>query len=188
MPPNSTKRHHSGVLYTIGHSIHPIEAFVALLSQHQIAVLADVRSMPGSRRWPQFNQEALSASVQQAGTAYEWFKPLGGRRHSKISNSLHSAWNHRAFRAYADYADSPEFVAAVEQLIQMATPSVTAIMCSEGLWWQCHRRIISDHMIVHGWEVRHIMPNGSLVAHSLPDFARVEDGRIIYDGGQRRIL
>jgi uncharacterized protein (DUF488 family) len=188
MPPNSTQQHDIGVLYTIGHSTHPIETFVALLSQHQIAVLADVRSMPGSRRWPQFNQEALSASVQQVGTAYEWFKALGGRRHSNISNSPHSAWTHRAFRAYAEYADSPEFAAALAQLIQMATLRVAAIMCSEGLWWQCHRRIVSDHMVVLGWEVRHIMPNGSLVAHSVPDFARVEDGRIIYDSGQSRIL
>jgi uncharacterized protein (DUF488 family) len=70
----------------------------------------------------------------------------------------------------------------------MATLRVAAIMCSEGLWWQCHRRIVSDHMVVLGWEVRHIMPNGSLVAHSVPDFARVEDGRIIYDSGQSRIL
>jgi uncharacterized protein (DUF488 family) len=179
---------HSGILYTIGHSTHPIETFLNLLSQHRIAVLTDVRWSPGSRRWPQFDQNMLTASVEDAGIEYVWFKTLGGRRHTKISDSPHSAWNHRSFRSYADYADTPEFSAAIEQLVQKAEAAVTASMCSEGLWWQCHRRIISDHMVVRGWQVQHIMPNGTLVAHSLPQFARVEDGRIIYDGGQPRML
>jgi uncharacterized protein (DUF488 family) len=170
------------VLYTIGHSTHPTETFVSLLSQHEVAVLADVRSFPSSRRWPQFNQAQLKASLEHVGITYEWFKTLGGRRHSQLRDSPHTAWQHAAFRSYADYADTGEFVAGIEQLSELAAARRTAIMCSEGLWWRCHRRIIADHVTVRGWLVQHIMPDGKLAAHSLPDFARVDEARIIYDG------
>jgi uncharacterized protein (DUF488 family) len=177
----------SKVLYTIGHSTHPIEVFLSLLIQHQIAILADVRSFPSSRRWPQFNQVELKASLEAAGIEYTWRKALGGRRRSHLESSPHSAWQHPAFRAYAEYADTLAFAAAVEQLSQTAIDCCSAIMCSEGLWWRCHRRIIVDHMMVCGWDVNHIMPDGKLAAHSLPEFARYEDGRIVYDGGQPRL-
>jgi len=175
------------ILYTIGHSTHPIELFLGLLAQHQIAILADVRSYPSSRRWPQFNQADLQASLERAGIAYRWCKALGGRRHSKRTDSPHTAWEHAAFRSYADYTETSEFDAGIEQLLEAASTSTVAIMCSEGLWWRCHRRIISDHLTVRGWEVRHIMPNGKLAAHALPDFASIDAGRIIYDGGQSRL-
>jgi uncharacterized protein (DUF488 family) len=170
------------VLYTIGHSIHPIETFLGLLSQHQIATLVDVRSFPGSRKWPQFNREELKASVEQAGLSYEWYKDLGGRRHSPLSDSPHTAWQHPAFRSCADYADTTEFSVGIEKLSELAGKRRSAIMCSEGLWWRCHRRIVADYLTVRGWEIRHIMPNGKLAAHSLPAFARVNGTRIIYDG------
>lgn len=175
------------LIFTIGHSTHPIEAFLALLSMHRIAILGDVRSFPSSRRWPQFNQAELRASVEAAGIAYRWMKALGGRRHSKRDDSPHRAWEHPAFRSYADYADTEEFAAGLAALMRAAEVSRTAIMCSEGLWWRCHRRIISDHLTVRGWDVRHIMPDGKLAAHSPPDFATIDDGRIIYDGGQREL-
>jgi uncharacterized protein (DUF488 family) len=170
------------VLYTTGHSTHPIETFLGLLAQHEIATLVDVRSFPGSRRWPQFNQDQLKASVEGAGVSYEWFKILGGRRHSSLRDSPHSAWQHAAFRSYADYADTTEFAAGIEQLSELAAARPSVIMCSEGLWWRCHRRLIADHMTVRGWHVLHIMPDGKLAEHSLPDFARVDQTRIIYDG------
>lgn len=168
-------------LYTIGHSTHPIETFLSLLAQHEMATLVDVRSFPGSRRWPQFNQEELKASVEQAGVSYEWCKMLGGRRHSPLRDSPHTAWQHAAFRSYADYADTAAFAAGIEHLCELAAVRLSAIMCSEGLWWRCHRRVIADHMTVRGWNVQHIMPGGKLAAHSLPDFARVDGVRIIYD-------
>ena len=174
-------------VFTIGHSTHPIETFLALLARHRIAMLADVRSFPSSRRWPQFNQAEIQASVEAAGIAYRWMKALGGRRHSTRPDSHHLAWEHPAFRSYADYADTNEFAAGLDALLEAAIISRTAIMCSEGLWWRCHRRIISDHLTVRGWEVRHIMPDGKLAAHSPPDFATIEGGRIVYDGGQRRL-
>lgn len=175
-------------LYTVGHSTHPIERLLELLGAHRIAILADIRSYPGSRRWPQFNQESLAASLGRAEIQYRWLKRLGGRRHSKRTDSPHVAWTVAAFRSYADYTESAEFAEGLEELIAIAATARTAIMCSEGLWWQCHRRIVSDQMTVAGWNVEHIMPDGKLTAHRLPDFASVVDGRIIYDGGQPPLL
>jgi uncharacterized protein (DUF488 family) len=172
----------SMVLYTLGHSIHPIEIFQSLLAQHEIAALVDVRSFPSSRRWPQFNLEGLKASVERAGVAYTWCRKLGGRRHSASRSSPHTAWQHAAFRAYADYTDTADYADGIEHLCDFASEQRSAIMCSEGLWWRCHRRIIADHMAVRGWCVMHIMPSGKLAAHLLPDFARRDGVRIIYDG------
>ena len=174
-------------LYTIGHSTHPIETFIGLLTAHEIALLIDVRSYPSSRRWPQFNQMELQASVESAGVAYRWFKSLGGRRHSRRADSPHSAWEHPAFRSYADYTETPEFEGGLKELMQAALAVRTAIMCSEGLWWRCHRRIISDHLTVRGWDVRHIMPDGKLATHALAEFATVLENRIVYDGGQQSL-
>ncbi|HLW70103.1 MAG TPA: DUF488 domain-containing protein [Candidatus Binataceae bacterium] len=171
-------------LYTVGHSTHPIEVFLAFLARHEIAILADVRSYPASRRWPQFNRETLAHSITDAGREYRWLQALGGRRHSKQNASPHTAWKVAAFRAYADYADGPAFAEGLAELIASASARRTAIMCSEGLWWRCHRRIISDQMTIRGWEVIHILPDGKLVAHTLPDFARRDGERLIYDAGQ----
>jgi uncharacterized protein (DUF488 family) len=172
------------LLYTIGHSTHPVASFIVLLTTHQIAVLTDVRSYPASRRWPQFNQEALRQSVEEQGIRYRWFKALGGRRRLRGTDSQHVAWEVAAFRAYADYAESADFRTALTDLTTVADREPTAIMCAEGLWWQCHRRIIADHLTVRGWEIRHITPNGQITAHQLPVFASIRDGRLIYDGGQ----
>lgn len=169
------------LLYTIGHSTHRIDIFLSLLLQHAIEALVDVRSFPGSRRWPQFNHDEIRASVESSGVCYRWCKALGGRRHSSQRDSPHIAWQHAAFRSYADYTDSAEFAAAIEGLSELAARRRSAIMCSEGLWWRCHRRIISDHMAVRGWHVQHIMPNGKLATHVLPDFARIDGQRIVYD-------
>ena len=169
------------LIFTIGHSTHPIEDFLALLSQHKIAALADVRSYPSSKRWPHFNQEELSRALGRVNIEYRWMKSLGGRRKSKDETSAHTAWQIPAFRAYADYADSADFRTALEELIALAERRITSYMCSEGLWWRCHRRIISDHLIVRGWSVMHIMPTGKLVEHALPDFARVKNDRLVYD-------
>jgi uncharacterized protein (DUF488 family) len=175
-------------LYTVGHSTHPIERFLKLLGEHRIATLADVRAYPSSRRWPHFNQEPLAAALGRAGVEYRWLKRLGGRRHSKRADSPHVAWTVAAFRSYADYTESAEFAEGLDELIAIAAAARTAIMCSEGLWWRCHRRLVSDQMMVRGWDVEHIMPDGKLTAHRLPDFASVVDGRIVYDGGQPPLI
>ncbi len=175
-------------LYTVGHSTHPIERFLELLGEHRIATLADIRSFPSSRRWPQFNQAPFGEALGRAGVDYRWLKQLGGRRRDRRPDSPHVAWTVAAFRSYADYADTEEFAAGIAELSEIATATPTTVMCAEGLWWRCHRRIVSDHMTVRGWEVEHILPNGRLAAHQLPDFASVIEGRIIYDGGQRKLL
>jgi len=172
----------SGLIFTIGHSTHPIERFLALLGEHRIAILADVRSFPSSRRWPQFNQSELGTSLERMRIEYLWLKRLGGRRHEPAAGSPHTAWTHPAFRSYADYAESPDFAAGLAELTDAAGRARAAYMCAEGLWWRCHRRIISDHLLVRGWDVTHILPDGKLAAHALTPFARVADGRIIYDG------
>jgi uncharacterized protein (DUF488 family) len=173
---NATRR-----IYSIGHSTHPIDEFLVLLKQHQIAALADVRSYPASRRWPHFSRESLAQSVESAGIEYRWIKSLGGRRKPMPADSPHPGWEHPAFRAYAEYADSAEFMSGLDGLSKLAELKTTAYMCSEGLWWKCHRRIISDHLVVRRWGVVHIMPDGKLTPHSLPKFARVADGKIVYD-------
>ncbi len=168
------------IIFTVGHSTHPIEEFIGLLDEHRIAILVDVRSFPSSRRWPQFNQQELKRAVERAGLEYLWLKALGGRRHGVKPDSPHTGWTRPGFRSYADYADGPDFERGLLELTGNALRAPTAYMCSEGLWWRCHRRIISDHLLVRGWTVTHIMPDGKLVEHSLTSFARIA-GRIIYD-------
>jgi len=191
-PPDTHRNEETGgeaerTLYTIGHSTHPIDKFISLLTAHRIEIVADVRSFPGSRRWPQFNREALALTLEASAIDYLWMKALGGRRHGKRDDSPHTAWTVAAFRSYADYADTAEFDAGLAELIAIASRRRTAIMCSEGLWWRCHRRIISDHMTIGRWNVEHIMPDGKLSRHALADFASISDGRIVYDGRQPRL-
>ncbi len=170
------------LIFTVGHSTHPIEEFLTLLGKHRIAALADVRSFPGSRRWPQFNQAELKRAAERAGIEYLWLKPLGGRRHGVRPDSPHAAWTHPAFRSYADYAGGAGFAAGLADLMAAALAARTAYLCSEGLWWRCHRRIISDYLAARGWTVMHIIPDGQLAGHVLAPFARIDAGRIIYDG------
>ena len=145
-------------------------------------MVVDVRSYPSSKRWPQFNQAELSGALERARIEYRWLQKLGGRRHSKNKESAHTAWEHPAFRSYADYTESVDFEDGLGELIDAAASARTAFMCSEGLWWRCHRRIISDYLTVRGWEVEHIMPDGKLKPHVLAPFARVIDEHIVYDG------
>ena len=175
-----------GRVFTIGHSTHPIEEFLELLSEHQVAVIADVRSFPSSKRWPQFNQAELERSLRRAEVEYHWLKRLGGRRSSKSADSPHTAWTHPAFRSYADYTETPDFADGLAELESLAATRRAAYMCSEGLWWRCHRRIISDHLVIRGWDVEHIMPTGKFAKHALTSFAHSADGKIIYGAPKSR--
>jgi uncharacterized protein (DUF488 family) len=182
--PRTPHRTHPITIYTIGHSTHPLDEFLGLLEQHQIAALVDVRSYPASRRLPQYNRDALTESLPARRIAYHWLRALGGRRRSNPGDSPHTAWKVAAFRAYADYADTPDFAAGLEELFALGAADRTAFMCAEGLWWQCHRRIISDHLLIRGASVMHILPAGALTPHALPDFASLHAGRLIYAGPQ----
>jgi uncharacterized protein (DUF488 family) len=167
-------------ILTIGHSTHPLDAFVALLRQHDIALLADVRIFPRSRRHPHFNDHALAADLPAQGIAYRHFKALGGRRRPR-PDSPNRGWEVDAFRAYADHALTPGFAAALNDLTAVADEAPTAVMCAEGLWWQCHRRLIADRLLVAGWTVCHIGADGALAEHALPPFAVPQpDGTVLY--------
>jgi uncharacterized protein (DUF488 family) len=173
----------AGTIYTVGHSNLSADAFFATLAVPGIRTLADVRAIPASRRHPHFAREALAAACRERGIRYEWMPALGGRRRATTSASPHVAWELAAFRNYADYADRGEFAAALAALEDVAAGAPTAFMCAEALWWRCHRRLIADQLLVRGWEVLHIGSGAKPSPHRLPDFARVADGRILYDRG-----
>ena len=174
-------------IYTVGHSNLAEAEFLDLLTHHEIRHLVDVRAFPSSRRHPHFNRESLAASCAARGIEYHWLRELGGRRKPSES-SPHVAWQVAALRAYADYAETPEFAAALASLEEIARRDRTAVMCAEARWWQCHRRLISDRLTVEGWRVRHILGTAAPAVHELPDIARVVDGRIVYDVGTNREL
>jgi uncharacterized protein (DUF488 family) len=177
----------SGVIFTVGHSTHPLDAFVALLRDGGVEAVADVRRYPGSRRSPWFNGEALAASLPQEGIAYAQFEALGGRR-SGVRGSPNGGWENAAFRAYADHMATPAFAAGVAELEALAAARPTAVMCAEAPWWRCHRRLLSDALVVRGHSVRHIGPDGGLTDHALTDFAVVQDGAITYPPAQTELL
>src|SRR6266699_3697142 len=142
-------------IWTIGHSTRTIEEFIALLHLQGIRLLADVRQFPGSRRHPQFGQQSLANSLAKTGIEYSHFLELGGRRRSQ-ANSPNTAWRNDAFRGYADYMMTDEFVAGIERLLKLAREKRTAVMCAELLWWRCHRSLISDYLKANGQQVVHI--------------------------------
>ena len=168
-------------IWTVGHSILSIENFLGSLSSFNIKLLADVRSFPGSRRYPHFNKENLSAALSDAGIRYEHLRELGGRRRPR-PGSLNMVWRNESFRGYADYMETKEFRAGVERLIELASRQRTAIMCSEAVWWRCHRSMISDYLKVKGIDVLHIMGEGKAEPHPFTSAARVVDGELSYRG------
>jgi uncharacterized protein (DUF488 family) len=168
-----------GTLWTIGHSTHTLEEFVALLWEHEVACVADVRHFPGSRRVPWFNAESLGRSLRRAGIEYVSMRGLGGRRPAH-RDSPHTAWRNAAFRGYADFMDTPEFARAAGELAELARSTRVAIMCAEGVWWRCHRSMIADYFKANGWTVLHIMGAGPPTEHPYTPVARIEDGRLVY--------
>lgn len=168
------------VIWTLGHSTRPIDDFLKLLAAGDMKLLADVRRFPGSRRYPQFNQEALTKSLADAGIEYRHFIELGGRRSQRLPDSPNSAWRVEQFNAYADHMQSPEFLQALDELITMAQTKHTAIMCSEALPHKCHRRIISDALVARGWTVRHLLSPQRIDEHTLTPFAHVSGTEVTY--------
>ena len=176
-------------IYSIGHSNRSLEDFLALLRGAEIRGVADVRAYPASRRWPHFNREALDPSLAAAGIRYLWIPQLGGRRSRGTGESRHTAWTVEAFRNYADYADTGEFAAGLALLLEFAAAGRVAFMCAEALYWQCHRRLIADHLTVRGHRVFHLDGRGHPEPHRLPAFARVDGNDLVYDGGtQMRLI
>lgn len=166
-------------IYTIGHSTHPIEEFIGLLQAHGIKRLIDVRTVPKSRHNPQFWSDALAESVRREHITYRHVKELGGLRHVH-KDSINGAWRNASFRGYADYMQTPEFAAAVDDLVEHGKHSDAAIMCAEAVPWRCHRSMIGDALVVRGVEVFDIMSATSAKPHTLTSFAQVEGTKITY--------
>ncbi len=168
-------------LWTVGHSTHAIEEFIGALNSFDIETIGDVRSYPGSRRYPQFNKENLRAALAGATVDYLHFPELGGRRRAR-PDSLNMAWRNEMFRGYADYMETNEFRAGVARLMKVADAQRTAIMCAEAVWWRCHRSLISDYLKAKGIEVTHIMGIGKSEPHPFTPAARIVNGELSYRG------
>lgn len=167
---------------TIGHSNHTLDRFLALLAQHEVEALVDIRRFPGSRKHPHFSRDSLAAALQKSGVEYHWLEALGGRRQKLRDESPNLGLENKGFRNYADYMLSEEFREGVGKLLEVARQNRTAIMCAEGLFWQCHRRLVSDYLMANGVTVQHIMPAGELRPHTLTPCAQIENGQVTYPG------
>lgn len=167
-------------LWTIGHSTRKIDHFISLVEENGIKLVVDVRSFPGSRRYPQFNKEALADSLGQHGIRYEHFANLGGRRKPKHT-SRNVAWRNASFRGYADYMETEEFQKGIERLVDLTSEvGPAAIMCAEAVWWRCHRALISDYLKARGIEVIHIVDSNKTEPHPFTSAARMVNGELSY--------
>src|SRR4029450_12502302 len=167
-------------IWTVGHSTRAIDEFISLIQANDIKLLADVRSLPGSRRYPQFNREMLASSLGKAGIHYEHFPELGGRRKPR-SDSRNRAWRNASFRGYADYMETEEFRKGVERLLDLAAGAgPTAIMCAEAVWWRCHRSLISDYLKAADSEVMHTRDANKVEPHPYTSAARIVNGKLSY--------
>jgi uncharacterized protein (DUF488 family) len=169
-------------VFTIGHSTRSLDELIEVLQAHAIQTLVDIRSFPMSRRLPHFNRESLEKSLPENGIQYVWMKDLGGRRKKILQDSPNVALRNDSFRNYADYMLTPEFEWAVEELIALAQRSPTAYMCAERVYFRCHRMLVSDWLVAHGYEVLHIDDGKPPKAHELMREARLVDGKVIYRG------
>jgi len=166
-------------VWTIGHSTRSLEEFVSILKSFDIQTLIDIRTFPGSRRYPHFNKESLSKSLHEVGIEYLHFIELGGRRKPK-PDSVNVAWRHASFRGYADHMQSPEFLEAINKLQNIASESRTVYMCSEAMWWKCHRSLVSDYLKVKGWNVQHITDVNKSTEHPYTSPAKAVQGELFY--------
>ncbi len=165
-------------IWTIGHSTRKIDIFISLLEENGIKLLVDVRTLPGSKRYPQFNKETLAKSLQEHGIHYEHF-----------AGSRNIAWRNASFRGYADYMETEEFGKGVKRLVDLANESgPTVIMCAEAVWWRCHRSLISDYLKVRGIEVIHILDAKKTEPHPFTPAARIVGGTLSYASDRDRLI
>ena len=168
------------IIWTIGHSTRPFDEFVAMLNSFKIELVADIRSYPGSRKFPQYNRETLEISLPQNNIQYIHLRNLGGRR--KVNpDSKNTRWKHAAFRGYADYMETGAFKEGTEELEKIAIKHRTAYMCSEAVWWRCHRSMVSDYLKIQGWKVMHIMGIGKEDEHPYTTAAKIVNGKLSYE-------
>jgi uncharacterized protein (DUF488 family) len=168
-------------LYTIGHSTRTAEELIALLRTAEVERVIDVRTIPRSRRNPQFNEESLRSSLTAVGIGYQRIGRLGGLRRPR-KDSPNSGWRNESFRGFADYMQTEDFEAGLEALRASAEEGTVALMCAEAVPWRCHRSLIADALTARGAEVRHIVGGSPAKAHRLTSFARVDGRRVTYPG------
>jgi len=169
-------------LWTVGHGTLDAGAFAALVNEAGIEVIVDVRRFPGSRRNPQYGSDQMAAWLPKAGVEYEWAPSLGGRR-KPAADSPNTGLRNAQFRAYADHMATAEFKDGLSRLLATAAERSVAVMCAESVWWRCHRRLLSDHLVlINGWDVEHVMHDGRRADHRLTPGARAVGELLIYGG------
>ena len=166
-------------IWTVGHSTRQIGEFIDVLRAHEIRLLVDVRTIPRSRHNPQFNEDRLAESLKKAGLGSLHMPALGGLRKAR-KDSINDGWRNASFRGYADYMQTDEFWHALEELMMHGRQNPTAIMCAEAVPWHCHRSLIADALVAHGWEARHILSQVKIDEHRLTPFAVINGNRLIY--------
>lgn len=167
------------VLLTIGHSTRSIDSFIELLAANEVQRIIDIRTLPGSRRNPQYNREQLESSLRAAGIEYAHWKLLGGLRRPR-ADSPNAGWRNPSFRGFADYMQTEEFAQSIEALMKEAAGARVALMCAEAVPWRCHRSLIADALVVRGWRVEHIVGPGKTLPHAMTGWAHVEGIRLSY--------
>lgn len=167
------------VIWTIGHSTRSWEEFLGLLRENGIECVGDVRRFPGSRKYPYFSADTMAKELPKSGIAYVPLPELGGRRKPR-PDSPNDAWRNSAFRAYADHMESGEYALGRLKLIETASRLRTTLLCSEAVWWRCHRGLIADDLKVSGAKVLHIMGRSKTTAHPYTSAANISNGQLIY--------
>lgn len=167
------------LIYTIGHSTHPIEEFIELLRTYEIKMVIDIRTIPKSRHNPQFNTDNVEPVLAEAEILYRHLSQLGGLRHAS-KESVNVGWHNLSFRGYADYMQTASFLEGIEELENLGKKYRSAIMCAEAVPWRCHRSLVADALTLRKWKVLHITSKKSAKQHVLTPFLHVEDGKLIY--------
>ena len=170
-------------LWTVGHSTRSAEEFGAILQAHGVEVLVDVRTFPGSRRYPQFNRDALAQQLKSLGIEYRHEPRLGGRR-SPRPDSHNTAWRNAQFRGYADHMETDEFKNGVRELLELASSKRVAVMCDEAVWWRCHRSLLADYLKAEGHEVVHILDEKKTEEHPFTSAAKIVNGTLDYSADE----
>lgn len=169
--------------FTVGHSTRTVEEFIRLLRAGDVGTVADIRRLPGSRTHPQFQRDALAETLAEAGIRYTHVPELGGRRARQphVPDDLNAFWRNRSFHNYADYALGEEFRSGLRRLLALGADRPPAVMCSEAVWWRCHRRTVADHLLAGGAEVFHLMGEGRAEPARMTEAARrSEEGMLVY--------
>ena len=174
-------------IFTIGHSTRPIEEFIELLRLNGVEQLIDIRTIPKSRHNPQFNNDALAASLGASHIGYVHMKDLGGLRHPR-PDSVNIGWRNKSFRGYADYMQTPEFEAALGRAIEIAKTRPAALMCAEAVPWRCHRSLVADALLARGIRVFEIVSAAAPKEHKVTPFASVSGIKVTYPGDQLTLL